>query len=31
MLNWRFNGWAKYPNAKYDDAVTEAIAPQLGC
>jgi agmatine deiminase len=30
ILNWRFNGWAKYENSKHDDAVTEAVAPQLG-
>ena len=30
LLNWRFNGWAKYENSSRDDAVTEAIAPQLG-
>lgn len=30
LLNWRFNGWAKYGNSQYDDAVTEALAPQLG-
>lgn len=26
VLNWRFNGWAKYPNSQYDDAVTESLA-----
>ena len=30
VLNWRFNGWAKYDNSMYDDAVTEALMPQLG-
>lgn len=30
ILNWHFNGWAKYENSKYDDAVTAALAPQLG-
>ncbi len=30
LLNWQFNGWAKYANSKYDDAVTEVLAPQLG-
>ncbi len=30
ILNWRFNGWAKYDNSKYDDAVTEELASQLG-
>ncbi len=29
ILNWRFNGWAKYDNSKYDDAVTETLAGQL--
>ncbi len=29
-LNWRFNGWAKYPNSFNDDAVTEKIARDLG-
>jgi agmatine deiminase len=30
VLNWRFNGWAKYDNSKHDDAVTEALAPRIG-
>jgi agmatine deiminase len=30
ILNWRFNGWAKYDNALLDDGVTEALAPGLG-
>ena len=30
ILNWRFNGWAKYANAGRDDAVPEKLAPQLG-
>ncbi len=30
LLNWRFNGWAKYENSKQDDAVTGTVAPQLG-
>jgi agmatine deiminase len=30
ILNWRFNGWAKYDNAARDDAATERIAPRLG-
>jgi agmatine deiminase len=30
VLNWHFNGWAKYENSKCDDAVTTALAPQLG-
>jgi agmatine deiminase len=29
LLNWRFNGWAKYKNAERDDAVTERLAPRL--
>lgn len=29
LLNWRFNGWAKYENSQNDDAVTAALAPQL--
>jgi agmatine deiminase len=29
ILNWQFNGWAKYGNSKHDDAVTETIAPDL--
>ena len=29
MLNWRFNGWAKYDNSFADDAVTPALAEQL--
>jgi agmatine deiminase len=29
ILNWHFNGWAKYDNWKHDDAVTEALAAQL--
>jgi agmatine deiminase len=29
LLNWRFNGWAKYCNAQRDDAVTESVVPQL--
>lgn len=29
MLDWRFNGWAKYPNYGRDDAVTAALAPRL--
>jgi len=28
-LNWRFNGWAKYPNADNDDAATARIAGDL--
>lgn len=30
IVNWRFNGWAKYANSKHDDAVTETLAPQFG-
>ena len=30
ILNWRFNGWAKYPNATQDDAVPEKLALHLG-
>lgn len=30
ILNWRFNGWAKYDNSQHDDAVPEAVAPRLG-
>jgi agmatine deiminase len=26
ITNWRFNGWAKYPNHKKDDAVSDRIA-----
>lgn len=29
LLNWHFNGWAKYPNSKRDDAVTAKLAPKL--
>jgi agmatine deiminase len=29
ILNWRFNGWAKYANSKHDDAVTAKLAPKL--
>jgi agmatine deiminase len=29
LLNWRFNGWAKYENSQNDNAVTETITPQL--
>ena len=28
-LNWRFNGWAKYPNNSNDDSVTEKVAFDL--
>lgn len=30
MLNWRFNGWAKYSNSERDDAVTSSLANHLG-
>jgi agmatine deiminase len=30
ILNWRFNGWAKYDNYANDDAVTGQLAPALG-
>lgn len=30
LLNWRFNGWAKYANSQHDNAVTESLAPHLG-
>jgi agmatine deiminase len=30
MLNWHFNGWAKYKNWHHDDQVTARLAPQLG-
>jgi agmatine deiminase len=26
LTNWKFNGWAKYPNHKLDDAVPDKIA-----
>lgn len=29
MLNWRFNGWAKYSNSAKDDGVPEHLQPQL--
>ena len=29
MLNWRFNGWAKYANSEHDDAVTPQLASAL--
>ena len=29
ITNWRFNGWAKYPNHKQDDAVTDKIARRV--
>ena len=30
VLNWRFNGWAKYENSQCDDAVTGIVAPRIG-
>jgi len=30
ITNWRFNGWAKYPNHKKDDAINDRIAKRLG-
>jgi len=30
MLNWQFNGWAKYLNAKHDDAVTQLLRQSVG-
>lgn len=30
ITNWRFNGWAKYPNHKRDDAVNDRLARALG-
>jgi agmatine deiminase len=29
MLNWSFNGWAKYSNFANDDRVSETLAPRL--
>lgn len=29
ILNWRFNGWAKYENSVNDDAVPASLATQL--
>ncbi len=29
ILNWRFNGWAKYNNWKDDDGATGKLAPKL--
>lgn len=29
ITNWRFNGWAKYPNHRRDDAVPDQIAERL--
>jgi agmatine deiminase len=30
MTDWRFNGWAKYPNHTLDDAVPQLLEPLLG-
>src|SRR5262249_31416397 len=30
ITNWRFNGWAKYPNHAKDDAVNDRLARRLG-
>jgi agmatine deiminase len=30
LTNWRFTGWAKYPNHKRDDAVPDRLARKLG-
>ena len=30
VLNWQFNGWAKYDNSQRDDAVTPILAPRIG-
>jgi agmatine deiminase len=29
MTNWRFNGWAKYPNHKQDDGINDRLAKRL--
>jgi len=29
LVNWKFNAWAKYPNWKRDDAVTDRLAKKL--
>ena len=29
LTNWKFNGWAKYPNHKRDDAVPDQLASAL--
>ena len=29
MTNWRFNGWAKYPNHRKDDAINDRLAARL--
>jgi agmatine deiminase len=30
ITNWRFNGWAKYPNHRRDDAINDRLAKRLG-
>jgi agmatine deiminase len=30
ITNWRFNGWAKYPNHRRDDAINDRLARRLG-
>ena len=30
ILDFRFNGWAKYPNSERDNSVTLTITPELG-
>ena len=29
ITNWRFNGWAKYPNHRRDDAINDKLAARL--
>src|SRR5204863_9988920 len=31
IADWRFNGWAKYPNWKRDNAVARKASKLLGC
>jgi agmatine deiminase len=30
ITNWKFNGWAKYPNHRRDDAVNDRLVRRLG-
>ena len=30
VSDWKFNGWAKYPNHEHDNAIPEFLANQLG-
>ncbi len=30
LVNWRFTGWAKYPNCRRDNAVPDRLARRLG-